>query len=108
MTRKKAEVPEAPDTPEDGPPGGVEGWPDAGRRAALVVFAGVVAIAFPLVLFHLGAYHWFHRDDFTFLTQRHLSSLDDLFRPHDSHWSTVPVVVFGVLWKLVGFRSYKP
>jgi len=79
-----------------------------GDRTAAGVFALFVAIAFPVLLFGIGAYHWFFRDDFFFITGREASSLNDVFSPHNTHWSTVPVVTFSVLWALVGFRSYRP
>lgn len=76
--------------------------------AALVVFGLFIAIAVPVVLFGVGSYHWFFRDDFLFLTGREARSLDDLFRPHNVHWSTVPVLAFRLLWAVFGFRSYVP
>ncbi|MGZ8763265.1 MAG: hypothetical protein ACXW2Y_08065, partial [Acidimicrobiia bacterium] len=40
------------------------------ERAALVVFAGFLAAAVPIVLFGVGSYHWFFRDDFVLITGR--------------------------------------
>ena len=77
-------------------------------RAALWTFVGFVVVAVPLVLFRLGSYHWFFRDDFYFITDRSLSSPSDLLRPHNAHWSTVPIIAFRVLWKAFGMRSYVP
>ena len=77
-------------------------------RAALWVFVAFVVVAFPFVLFRLGDYHWFFRDDFFFITDRSLTSPSDLLRPHNTHWSTIPVIAFGALWKLFGLRSYVP
>jgi len=82
--------------------------PEVHARAALVVFVVIVVVAFPLYLFRLGTYHWYFRDDWGFLTGRSLGSVKDLFTPWDTHWSTVPIVVFRVLYKAVGLRSYKP
>ena len=80
-----------------------------GDRAALVAFGAFVAVAFPLIIFELGAYRWFDRDDWMFLTGREARSLDDLFRPHsDVHWSTVPILGFRGLWSLFGIRTYVP
>jgi hypothetical protein len=79
-----------------------------GARAALAVFAVAVVVAFPVIL-KLGSFHWFLRDEWSFLAGRELTRLDDLFRPHAlTHWSTLPVIVYRVLWKLVGVRSYVP
>ncbi len=51
---------------------------------------------------------WFHADDWYFLADRNGGSLHDLFRPHNEHWSTLPVITFRILWQLVGLRSYLP
>jgi hypothetical protein len=76
-------------------------------RAALVVFVVLVVAAFPLLVFRLGTFQWFLRDDFAFLAERSLRA-KDLFAPWDGHWSTLPIIVYRVLWKTVGFNSYKP
>ena len=60
------------------------------------------------MLFGVGSYHWFFRDDFFFLAGRKLTSANDLFRPHNADWSTVPVIAFRILWSLFGLRSYVP
>jgi hypothetical protein len=77
-------------------------------RAAGVLFAGLLAISVPFVLFGVGSYQWFFRDDFMFLAGRDAGSLDDLFRPHNAHWTTIPIVAFRALWAIFGFRSYLP
>lgn len=72
-------------------------------------FGIYVAAAFPLLLFVLGDHYWFLRDDWYFITERELSSPGDLFRDHNGHWSTGPIVVFRALYALpVGLRSYVP
>jgi hypothetical protein len=76
-------------------------------RAALVVFVVFLVAAFPIVLFGVGAYHWFFRDEFVFLAGRSGLTLD-VFRPHDGHWTTVPILVYRALWALFGMRSYLP
>ena len=91
MTRKATEVPEG-EAPDD--PAGVAAPVVTSARAALAVFVALVVVAFPLLVFHLGTYHWFFRDDFGFIADRSLGSVKDLFTPWDSHWSTVPIIVF--------------
>ncbi|MEO6629694.1 MAG: hypothetical protein ABIP03_14135 [Aquihabitans sp.] len=78
------------------------------ERAATWTFGIYVAAALPLLIFKLGSYFWFFRDDWFFITGRELSSVDDVFRPHNGHWTTVPVVIFRVLYRLFGIRSYVP
>ena len=56
-----------------------------------------------------ASYHWFLRDEWSFLSGRSITSVHDLFRPHAlSHWSTVPVVVYRLLWFVFGARTYLP
>ena len=62
----------------------------------------------PIVLLGVGSYHWFFRDDFFFLTGRKATSVNDLFRPHNGHWSTVPILAFRTLWAVFGMRTYVP
>jgi len=102
-------------TPEEGltatrDPGSVQDVPPDPRRerAALIVFVAFLVAAVPIVLFGVGSYHWFFRDDFFFLAGRKLTSANDLFRPHNAHWSTVPVIAFRILCSLFGLRSYIP
>jgi hypothetical protein len=77
-------------------------------RAAFIVFVVVLVFAVPYVLFGVGSYHWFFRDDFFFITNRNATSVNDLFRPYDGHWTTVPVLIFRTLWALFGLRTYVP
>jgi hypothetical protein len=79
---------------------------DATRGAALV-FAGVVAIAVP-VLLHAGRDRSFYVDEWMFLSARDARDLDGLFAAHFGHWVTLPVVLYRVLWALVGARTYVP
>jgi hypothetical protein len=80
---------------------------DRSARLALFVFGAVVVIAFP-VLVKLGHYRWFYNDEWDFLAGRDGGSLHDLLRPHNEHWSTLPILTYRVLWHLVGLRSYTP
>lgn len=82
----------------------------AGRdgRAAAWVFGIAVLVAYPLLLLELGDHFWFFRDDWFFITERELSSVDDLFSPHNGHWSTGPIVVFRLLYAVFGIKTYLP
>jgi hypothetical protein len=81
---------------------------DLSTRLAFWAFVTFLVVGFFVVLFRLGSYHWFFRDDFQFLSERRATSLDDLFRPHNTHWSTVPILVFRALWSVFGMRTYLP
>ena len=70
-------------------------------------FGIAVAVTGPLLLFHYGAYHWFLRDDWSFLADR--DGFPDLFEPHGgSHLVAVPRLIYFGLWELFGVTTYRP
>lgn len=71
------------------------------------LFLALLVVAWPVLVLGLGDYAWFFRDDWTFIAERGLD-LGDLFEPHNAHWSTVPILVFRGLYRVVGLHSYKP
>jgi hypothetical protein len=77
------------------------------RRVALSTFVGVEAASFVLFL-RLGRFAWFSGDEWDVLASRTAWDLGDLFRPHNEHWSTLPILAFRLLWSLVGLRTYVP
>ncbi|MCU1465612.1 MAG: hypothetical protein JWM72_1540 [Actinomycetia bacterium] len=77
------------------------------RRVALGTFIGVEAAS--LVFFvRIGRFAWFSQDEWDFLAARQAGDLGDLFRPHNEHWSTLPILAFRLLWQLFGLRTYVP
>lgn len=74
------------------------------------------AVAALAVLAALGGYlvaaHelWFFGDDWDFLLRRPLrhDTLDSLFRPHNEHWSTIPILIYRALYAAVGMHHYLP
>ena len=75
------------------------------RWVSTAVFVAAMVVAVPLYL--VRARQWFFLDDWDFLANRRLTSVRDLFLPHNEHWMTVPVIVYRVLWSVVGLR-YAP
>jgi hypothetical protein len=71
------------------------------------LFAALLVVAWPVIVFGLADYVWFFRDDWSFIAERELS-LEDLFEPHNAHWSTVPLVAFRGLYAVFGLHSYVP
>jgi hypothetical protein len=62
-----------------------------------------------LVLLYADRRQWFFYDDWEFLATRGLGGQPlDLFRPHNAHWSTIPILVYRALYAVVGIRSYIP
>jgi hypothetical protein len=76
-------------------------------RAALAVFALAVVAAVPLYLWR-GRDQWFYLDEWDFLAGRSATSLHDLLRPHNEHWSTVPILVYRAMWHTFGLSTYTP
>jgi len=76
-------------------------------RNAVVWFVAAEVVAFPLLLVW-GRHGWFTQDDWDFLSARTAGNVGDLFRAHFQHWTTLPVLVYRLMWALVGMRSYTP
>jgi hypothetical protein len=74
-----------------------------GARYSAVGFAFVVVGAFPFYI-AVGRRQWFVLDDWDFLANRSALSTHDLFRPHNEHWSTLPILAYRALFNLVGLR----
>ena len=80
-------------------------------RAALpgVLFATSVLGAVALLVSR-ARHLWFFGDDWDFLLQRGVTGRPELglFEPHNGHWSTLPILVFRLLFSLFGARHYLP
>jgi hypothetical protein len=83
------------------------GEADGVKRAAAWTFAALVAVALPLY-FVLARGQWFFQDDWEFLANRDGGSFASLMRPHNEHWSTLPVIAYRLLWTVFGLRTYVP
>jgi hypothetical protein len=75
-------------------------------RAALSAFVLVEIAAFAFY-WVLVRGEWFFADEWDFIANRKLSP-GRLLAPHYGHWSTLPILVYRLLWELVGLRSYLP
>jgi hypothetical protein len=76
-------------------------------RPAFLAFVAALALALPFYLY-VGRHRWFFFDEWDFLVRRDGADLGDLLRPHNAHWSTVPILVYRLLWRVIGLRSYVP
>jgi hypothetical protein len=80
---------------------------DCSAQLALLVFVAVLGVG--LVLFPVfGHSQWFFLDDWDFLADRRATDLGDLLRPHNEHWMTIPILVYRMLFRLCGLRTYVP
>lgn len=80
---------------------------DRGAKAAERTFLGALALALPFWVW-AGRGRWFHHDEWRFLADGDAGSLRGLFLPHNEHWTTIPIVVYRVLWHLFGLNHYLP
>lgn len=68
----------------------------------------IVAVLSAGVLLYLGRHLTFFYDEWQFLDQRMSPSLDAWMRPHNEHWSLVPVIIYELLYHAFGLTSYVP
>jgi len=66
----------------------------------LVVAAGALMV--------IGVDQWFFLDEWDFLTDRTAWDLGDLLRPHNEHWSTLPILLYRGVYRVFGLSSYLP
>jgi hypothetical protein len=78
-----------------------------GSRSSFVAFCLLAIAALPLYL-SLGRRWWFYLDEWGFLTSRSAGSAGDLLRPYNQHWTTLPILMWRALWRVVGAHSYLP
>jgi hypothetical protein len=77
------------------------------ERIAVGAFGIYCAVALP-ILVHLGSHYWFMGDEWAFLVGGSITEPEVLFRPINSHWSTLPILVYRALYSLFGLYSYLP
>jgi hypothetical protein len=75
--------------------------------APLVVLAAVVVAVFALILY-LDRGVGFYFDEWNFVLERQGHSLGVFLRPHNEHISLVPVLVYKVLFNVVGLNHHWP
>jgi hypothetical protein len=78
-----------------------------GARAALLAFAVALLVAL-VALLTLGRYRWFTHDEWDYLAGRDGGDLENLLIPHNEHWSTLPILTFRILFRILGLHSYLP
>src|ERR1700674_1740118 len=71
------------------------------------ILFGLAALAFAVVLY-LTSYANFFWDEWDFVTQVRPWKLDLFLLPHNEHWSAIPILVWKLLFIVVGLRSHIP
>ena len=51
---------------------------------------------------------WFFGDEWAFINYRALSGGDGPgpLAPHNEHWSTIPLILYRIMWHVVGLQHY--
>ena len=73
----------------------------------LPALAGMAGLVFARLLY-LTSYKNFFYDEWDWVTQDRPWDLKLLLLPHNEHWSTIPLLVWKVLFVSVGIRSHIP
>jgi hypothetical protein len=71
-----------------------------------IAYGAFLALLIPFFLW-AGRGGWFEHDDWDYLVLRKAGDPGDLFRSHNGHWETIPVLVYRILWAMFGLR-YRP
>lgn len=80
---------------------------DRKRRLAFWVFVGVEVAALAFYVY-AGRQRWFFHDEWSVLITRDGGNVDDLLTPANEHWTTLPMVLYRVLFNIFGINSYVP
>lgn len=59
-------------------------------------------------LLYLTSYKNFFYDEWDFIVKGRPWTLDVFFLPHNEHWSTIPILIWKLLFIIVGIRSHIP
>jgi hypothetical protein len=78
-----------------------------GTRRPLVVFIGLAAIAWPLLMV-FARETTFRGDDWDLFAGRSLSDPIGLMRPFNEQWVAVPAVIVRLMFTVAGMHSYLP
>ncbi|KAA0236034.1 MAG: hypothetical protein EDR02_02470 [Actinobacteria bacterium] len=76
--------------------------------AVVAHFASLVVGFAALV--YLGRHQWFFADEWAALLKRGLglSGEDGLLQPHNEHWIAGPILIYRMIYNLIGVKSYIP
>jgi hypothetical protein len=80
------------------------------RRIAGWLTAGTLGAAFVFLLV-IGRHRWFDTDEWDALVNRSLfggHGQSGLLQPHNEHWSTLPILLYRLLFSVFAVRTYVP
>lgn len=76
-------------------------------RLAFRTFLVLAFVAFCLFAW-LGRYTWFALDEWYLLARSPRGGLRYYLGSYNQHWVTLPLLLYRLLWRLVGLNSYRP
>lgn len=74
---------------------------------AAFAFGAAVVVAF-FVLLDIGVPQGFFLDEWDFIAARSAWDIADLMRPHNEHWSALPILLYRAWYRIFGLDSYVP
>jgi len=80
---------------------------DVSAKWAVPVLAGLATLTFAGVLY-LTSYKNFYYDEWDFVSTFRPSQSTSILFPHVEHWSTVPILLWKLLFILFGLRTHLP
>lgn len=82
--------------------------PTRRRPGAPVLVVAAAMLTSTIVLLWHARKMWFFGDEWAFIYHRALTGGDgpSIFAPHNEHWSTIPLVLYRVMWRVVGLQDY--
>ncbi len=69
---------------------------------------GIVLILAAITWMVTGFGMTFFSDEWAFISERSLADPSDWLRPHNEHWSTLPIILYRLLVETIGIGSYVP
>lgn len=76
-------------------------------RSAQIAVVVLLLSAFPIIILFFGNERWFVADEWLLLTGSGLN-VRDLLQPFNGHCIALPIVLWKVIFQVVGLRSYAP
>ncbi|MCY7298526.1 MAG: hypothetical protein LH616_04870 [Ilumatobacteraceae bacterium] len=87
--------------------GSVSRWARWPRPSVGAIALGIMlVIATPILLRARSGPEWFGGDDWGLLVNRSLRHPSDLLRPHNGHWSTVPIAIYQTIYAAFGLKHF--
>src|SRR5579864_3956099 len=78
------------------------------RARWLILLLAVLSLVACAGVFYLTRYRSFFYDEWAWIEYRRPWSFDVFALSHDGHWSTIPILVWKILFITVGIRSHLP